>query len=81
LNGSGETPGIAELGFFRSEGNPHGSGHPDGWGTTNRHRSNGVGHTQGIPAIEIAHLLRKPPLIKDSYAIILPLNGFKFHGA
>jgi hypothetical protein len=75
----GEIPGITELCFFRSESNSHGSGYPDGWRTANRHHPNGFGHRRGIPAIEIADLLRKPPLIKDSYAIILPLNAFKFH--
>jgi hypothetical protein len=73
--------GVAELEFICSKGNPHGSGYPNGWRTTNRHRSNGFSHRGGTPAIEIADLLRKPPLIKDSYTISPPFNGFKFHSA
>jgi len=79
FSGFDEKSGMAEMNVFGSEGNSHGSGNSNGWRTTNCHRSNGFGHRGGIPAIEIADLLRKPPLIKNPDPITFPFNGFKFH--
>src|SRR3972149_5122733 len=45
----------------------HGCSDTDGRRATNGHGSNGLGHSRGVPAIQVTDPLRKSPLVEDSY--------------
>src|SRR4030042_3015945 len=62
-----------------SKSDSHGCSDTDGRSTANGHGSNGLRHSRGIPAIQIADLPRKPPLVEQSYPVTFPFNGFEFH--